>query len=746
MNVYKMRILLLWCFVFSILACSKDKVEGLSDGSGDETSTLSFVLKTDYSLNEVALTRAGSVPPDAAFKIRIENTRAEVLRTWDYESLPSLIKVVPGSYKLVAWYGNDSILPAFESPYYYGELKITLKEGDNLDTIVKSTNAAVKVAVKFDESFGYEYDDYWVDIKTVGDSLSFAKDEKREAFFKPGKLRMRFVLKPKGKTEYLQFYPDPIASVKAKEFYNMTLKAQTKNGALSGITIATDSSTIEIPVNVELPPFYLPKAAPKVTPQGFASGDVIETTEGISKPATVMVASSAGLTEFKIKTVSDTLIARGWPKEIDLMKATAEQRALLKKSGLDWSKEIDTKDTIKTTVWVKFDNVVQLLTTAPGQTSASAFEIDVKDRFNQVGNSECKFGVNVAPPVFEFVNAPGEGNVFAKKVIYDVKYVSDIRTPIVECQQASGNWTPLETNLTEQEAAIYECTGKGLVPMQNYAFRVRLGGHVLNAGQYTTEAILQVPNAGMEDWYNEKVYEKKTLGIGIAIYNYYPYKSGETSMWWSTRNAMTTFQRSGTSYYYTSFPAAKEVSPGYSGSKAAEISTVGYGIDNWWTSASSATYPAQYVTAGMLFIGDYNYTREANDKRGPEGKEAFGRSFNTRPDKLSFWYKFKPYNSEAFAAYIVLENRDAGVVEIGRGELSSEYTNKSQSSFVNATVNIKYSRKDLRATHMYIVFLSSTAEVPTTDRIQGSTGAFGGNANSRYIGNVLTVDDIELEY
>lgn len=746
MNVNKMRILLLWCLAFFVLACNKDKVEGFSDGSGEETSTLSFVLKTDYSLNEVALTRAGVVPPDADFKVRIENTRAEVLKTWDYESVPSLIKVVPGSYKLVAWYGNDSILPAFESPYYYGELKVTLKEGDNLDTIVKSTNAAVKVAVKFDESFGFEYDDYWVDIKTIGDSLSFAKDEKREAFFKPGKLRMRFVLKPKGKNEYLQFYPDPIASVKAKEFYNMTLKAQTKNGALSGISITTDSSTIDIPVNVELPPFYLPKVPPVVSLKGFASGDVIETTEGISKPATVMIASSAGLTELKIKTISDTLIARGWPGEIDLMKASAEQRELLKKSGLDWSKEIDTKDTIKTTVWVKFDNVVQLLTTAPGQIASSAFEIDVKDRFDQVGSSECKFNVNVAPPVFEFVNAPGEGNVFAKKVIYDVKYESEVRTPVVECQQRGGNWTILETNLAEKGAAAYECTAKGLVPMQNYTFRVRLGGHVLDAGEYTTEAVLQVPNAGMEDWYNEKVYEKKTLGIGIAIYSYYPYKSGETSTWWSTRNAMTTFQRSGTSYYYTSFPATREVSPGYTGSKAAEISTVGYGIDNWWPGTSGATYPAQYVTAGMLFIGDYNYTREANDKRGNEGIEIFGRPFNTRPDKLSFWYKFKSYNSEAFAAYIVLENRDAGVVEVGRGELSSDYTNKSNDSFVKATVDIKYSRKDLKATHMYIVFLSSTAEIPTTDKIQGSTGTFGGFADSRYIGNVLTVDDVELVY
>lgn len=746
MKSRKIKFLFLAYLTLFILGCHKDKVDSIIDGE-DETSAVSFRLQTDETLTVVPLTRSGgNTPVDNDFLVRIENTRGEMLKTWKYAELPSLIKVVPGSYKLVASYGTDSILPAFEKPYYYGETKITLKEGDNLDTLVYCSIGAVKVAVEFDKSFGYEYQDYWVDIKTVGDSLSFAKDESRVAYFKPGNLRMRFVLKPVGSDTYYQFYPPAVGAVKAKEFYKMKLKANTDKGDLKSITITTDSSTIDIPVDVELPPFYLPKPAPKVTPQGFVSGETIETTEGLSKPATVMVASSAGLTELKIKTVSDTLIARGWPEEIDLMQATPEQIALLKANGLEWSKELNTKDTIKTTVWVKFDHVVRLLNTAPGQTSRSAFEVVAKDRFGQPGDAECKLNVDVAPPVFEFASAPGVGNVYARKAVYHIKYESEVRTPVVEYRVTDGEWKTAPTTITLLSGNDYDCTGTGLAPKVNYSFRVRLGEHILEAGSYLTEAELQVPNAGMEDWYNEKVYEKKTTWVGIPIYNYYPYNQGESSAWWSTRNAMTTFQRSGTSYYYTSFPATREVTPGHSGNKAAEISTVGYGIDNWWTSASSATDPAQYVTAGMLFIGDYSYTPKANNDRGEEGKEIFGRSFEVRPDKLSFWYKFKPYNSESFKACIVLENRDNGTVEVGRGELSSEYTGKAQNEYAKATVNITYTHKYLKATHIYIVFLSSTAETPTADRIQGSKNAFSGNSDSRYIGNVLTVDDIELIY
>lgn len=745
MKLRKFKFVFLACLTLFFLGCHKDKVDNLIDGA-DETCAVSLTVQTDETLTIVPLTRSGGVPGEKDFSVRIENTRGEILKNWEYTKLPNLIKVVPGSYKLVAYYGTDSILPAFEKPYYYGETKITLKEGDSLDTLVNCSMGAVKVAVDFDKSFGYEYEDYWVDIKTVGDSLSFAKDESREAYFKPGNLRMRFVLKPIGSDTYYQFYPQAVGAVKAKAFYKMKLKANTDKGDLKSITITTDSSTIDIPVDVELPPFYLPKPAPKVTPQGFVSGETIKTTEGVSKPATVMVASSAGLTELKIKTVSDTLIARGWPEEIDLMRATSEQIALLKANGLDWSNDLNTKDTIKTTVWVKFDNVVQLLNTAPGQTGHSAFELVAKDRFGQLGEAECKLNVEVAPPVFEFASAPGIGNVYARKAIYHVKYKSEVRTPVVEYKTADGEWKTASTSLTLLSGNDYDCTGTGLTPEENYSFRIRLGGHVLEAGSYLTEAELQVPNAGMEDWYNEKVYEKKNLGIGIAIYNYYPYNQGESSIWWSTRNAMTTFQRSGTSYYYTSFPATREVTPGHSGNKAAEISTVGYGIDNWWPSASSATYPAQYVTPGMLFIGDYSYSPKADNNRGDVGTEIFGRSFEVRPDKLSFWYKFKPYNSESFKAYIVIENRDNETIEIGRGELPSEYTGKAQSEFTKATVNITYSNKYLKATHIYIVFLSSAAGSPTTDRIQGSIGVFKGYADSRYIGNVLTVDDIELIY
>lgn len=730
MNLSKMKIVFLSCLAFFILACSKGKIDDFSEG--EETSAVSFALKTDYTLDEVVFTRSVSVPTEEEFKVRIENTRAEVLKEWEYGNLPSLIKVVPGSYKLVGWFGSDTILPAFDRPYYYGETKITLKEGDVLDTIIPVKVAAAKVAITFDESFGYDYDDYFVDIKTVGDSLHFLKNEKREGYFKPGKLRMRFGLKPKGSDIYYQFYPEAIAHVKAKEFYKMTLKAQTKNGALSGIAIETDSSTIDIPVEVDLPPYFLPKKAPVVT---FTADDMdagnILTTEGVSKKAIVMITSAAGLTELKIKTTSDTLLARGWPAEFDLMKATAEQKSLLKANGLDWSEDIDKNDTIRAAVWVNFNHVIKLLNTAPGQTSISTFEILSKDRLNQNGN-DCKFSVKIAPPIFEFVNTPGSGNVWAKRVLYDIKYVSETRTPVVECAGADGIWTPIETVLTSTGTEFYECLGKGLNSATNYTFRIRLGGHILEAGNYTTEEARQIPNSNFVDWYSyERSYKYALLTQKITVWC--PWKEGETDVWWATRNPATTSQKTGYTNSYCANNGTTSVT--IDGQKAVQIMTTAWG--GWNTSLVNGGGTKKNISAGLLFLGTYDYTTDDSDYLTSETITE-GKVFTSRPLSLRFKYMYAPIENESFKIRAVVQHRsdngtvtDLATAELIDGATVNGLTDKE------LIFNYKSEYRHLRATHICLLCTSSTAESPATTN--SGTGTL-------HYGSKLTLSNLSLEY
>ena len=137
----------------------------------------------------------------------------------------------------------------------------------------------------------------------------------------------------------------------------------------------------------------------------------------------------------------------------------------------------------------------------------------------------------------------------------------------------------------------------------------------------------------------------------------------------------------------------------------------------------------------MLFIGEYDKINNT---------ELFGKEFHSRPDAFEFYYKFAPVKNESFKAYIVVENREGDSrTELGRGEILS---NVEVKEFSKQTVKVTYSNITKIPTHMYIVFMSSSADSPSVNSVTGSMGAFSGYADSRYVGSVLTVDDVNLIY
>ena len=155
----------------------------------------------------------------------------------------------------------------------------------------------------------------------------------------------------------------------------------------------------------------------------------------------------------------------------------------------------------------------------------------------------------------------------------------------------------------------------------------------------------------------------------------------------------------------------------------------------WWDRFPAGMAP---MLIGMLFLGSHSAT-----SNGVETID-YGHDFNVRPNAFEFYYKFKSLNSESFEAYIVVENRENGTVtQLGSGRIMS---NQDQASFAPVRVNVHYTNTSLMATHMYIVFRSSTADNPSVEGVQGSLGAFDGYSDSRYVGNVLTIDNVRLIY
>lgn len=280
----------------------------------------------------------------------------------------------------------------------------------------------------------------------------------------------------------------------------------------------------------------------------------------------------------------------------------------------------------------------------------------------------------------------------------------------------------------------------GLTPGKKYYIKGTDNNELsnsLNTLTFTTEAALQPENGDMNDWSKDDGWQKSAVYVN-TIYNYFPWSTATDNAYWATRNMLTTNKEHGNSSMWYNYYAGTYNVAGMNGTNAAEICTVGYakGGANTFISGGGICYAK---SAGYLFMGSYTY-----DVASDTETFSYGRPFTSRPASLTFMYKFTSVNSESFKAYVVVEHRNGSqVTELGRAELIS---NEDKSAFTKATLNINYTNKKLKATHAYVVFISSTAESPTVKAVRGSKNALQGYIDSRYIGNILDVDDIEFVY
>lgn len=405
----------------------------------------------------------------------------------------------------------------------------------------------------------------------------------------------------------------------------------------------------------------------------------------------------------------------------------------------DWGISVESGN--DATATLKFPKVFSSRLEAPMEGEKTfTYKLDLADKKGRSFPTLTKT-LTVKAPVFELTPSANGGDAFACRAFLRAKVSDGTHPDNLKFQWrkvGNGSWNNCK-NHTYQTDEICDTLENLTSGGQQYEIRAiyrEKEKRVTEPIVITTENVVELEDGSFENWHKKEVYKNTTWSVGttgLGIDQWWPYNEGGSS-WWTTRNALTTSQRSGVSCYYTSYSGTIPVDNGYEG-KAAEISTLGWKEGNTFTElgGKSGTH-----SAGMLFLGSHSAT-----SNGVETID-YGHEFNVRPNAFEFYYKFKSLNSESFEAYIVVENRENGtVMQLGSGRIMS---NQDQASFVPVRVNVHYTNTSLKATHMYIVFRSSTAEDPSVEGVQGSLGALNGYSDSRYVGNVLTIDNVRLIY
>ena len=253
---------------------------------------------------------------------------------------------------------------------------------------------------------------------------------------------------------------------------------------------------------------------------------------------------------------------------------------------------------------------------------------------------------------------------------------------------------------------------------------------------FTTEEVFQIPDGGFDkEWtkdvidavdYSFKLFTLKIGLVGQNIDKWYPYdKDDKENLFWSTSNTVTTDVPTdhGTAYYIQ-----------YSGvqrkNSSVEISTIGWGYgstySNWFNS-----WKAKKITPGELFAASYE-----------NGEIVEGHPISSRPSKMSFDYQYSPLDADKFIVSVSLEDINGNPINndsrVEIGNTSGTYIFDFSSYMNDPAVNTK------KAARIKIRFKSGTKT--TVNHINGSVGETEGNSDSRFVGSVLTIDNVKLIY
>ena len=703
-----------------MVGCQEEEKWGIGDKTG-------FLVSLDDVSVEVT-TRAAS--EDFNLVVTKEGITEPVKETTLTAGSSTFVEVSEGIYDIKAT-SKKEIKGVAWDPYYVAdttEVEITDKDTPKTIPLTAKYGCAL-VSVTFPEGLNEIFKEYHVTVAANSSSLKLTSS-KNQAYVEPGtKVSLSFGgTKLNGdKVENKPLKHDDLPKTfDAADYYKITL--------MMGDGLTMDISKVEektVDITEEIPLDWLPK--PKVEAEGF-TGNTLTFVETELKPAKLNLNLSHALQDIKFKfNFEDEQFAES-------LQADKEYSLSTDKAAIESALGITLPEVGAETGSLDFSPLVAKLQTNAGTTTNNTVEIDVKA--NNRWSSEVKEG-DKAPNLKytftcnkpEFSVAVQEGNVWTKTFTIDEPTVT------------AGNAEVLKGKLVYQyrekganDDAWQKCSN-GLEQVfstqpNKKEYEVRAfyrEGIVSEVVDVELESPEQLPNSGMEDWWIEtkKIpqswpFEDKTY------YTFHPYAEGAgSSSWWDTNNDKAQGGTVALGIWYEGCFAScvSYTTDVHEGSKAALIYLSGCG-DGY--ANTSVTYVGGAMV-GSLFIGTYN------------SGIVQGHSFESRPSSLSFWYKYKPYNSDAFKVVVSLKNGDK---EIATGTYEPTAYSAEDNVYKQATVNFNYTDNSLKATTICVQFLASNkTSLSEGDFEKGTTINYPVIGNwTVHMGSVLKIDDLNLNY
>lgn len=647
------------------------------------------------------------------------------------------VLVKEGTYNLTATYGDNPVI-ALDAPYYMGTLENQqVVTGQETPVNISCAVANALLSVNYnEESLKKAYEDYSVTVSVDGQSVEIDSTGVKSAYFKAGSfVQLVFHGHLAGTGQEVSYdieEPEgaPFSNIPAKRHVKITLG--TDGTTSSGVGISVEKVEVsKVSVTETLPLEFLPK--PKLESKGFVNNE-LSFAETEKKPAVINLKLSSPLQDIKLKFNStDAKFAGLVEKEYLLSNADD-------KSAVEAALGITLPEIGATTGSLDFTSLIPQLMTDAGNTVSSTISVDVKANNRWASEDQAAnrvYTLKCNKP--EFSIAVDERNCWSREFTIDEVNVTAgdpeaIKKNLVYQYYDGANWIDCATR--ESVKGRIQQFAQRAEDISNKVYKVRAlyRGVIASAeAEATLETPMQLPNSGMEEW---SIETKKKSGTwpfkDKTYYTFHPYTEGNaSSCWWDTNNDKAQGGTYALGIWYKGCFAScvSYTEDAHNGSKAAlmYLSGCGDGAAN-----TSGTYVGGAMV-GSLFIGSYN------------SGIVQGHVFEARPMSMSFWYKYKPHNSDAFKVVVSLKNGDK---EIATGVYEPASYSVEDNEYKQATVNFDYIEPSEKATTICVQFLASNkTDLSENDFDLGTTITYPVIGDwTVHMGSILKIDDISLVY
>lgn len=734
--------------------------------------------------------------------LTLTSADGKLSETFTVSTFPTERNFAVGKYTLTASYG-DIDDEGFEKPAVYGSAELSVLEGKATQVDLTAVPSKAMVGIKYDESALNYFTELKASLHSAGGkTIEYATDETRYAYLKPGEVTVDVTFtKPNGKGGTLEVAK---FTAEAQHRYTLGVALGGSGAGDAGITIQFDETLALDDVTVDISDEVLSVPAPELTLSGVGADNKLQIVAGspLAEPLRVDIKALGGIKSAVLTTTgTDLNLPAGWPAEIDLATASADQQKTLTDLGF---KNIGIFNNPGKLAAFDLSGVVAHLPATAESASPVTFALKVTDKNGKVASEEpLTFSVKVDKLALTLASPEGYAYAGEETVDVLVSYngTADLRDILtVKYLASTGTMKPTTIADVQPQSRASQTYVVSVVVPGDAQLPITLQA---TAGDITTDEV-EIPQApapvvavnandvfATSAWavVSSDSYDvtAKTIEIQIAKGNENFVKAtgeqngaefhitgGLTPDTEYRLRAKVGALLSNTVTFTTE--AAAQIPGSDMNSWNTEQLTAGLFNANKWTKYIPASpwatlndYTLSKINGACIRSGAES-TQSTDDSHAGKaavvrtvgwdtattfndcgqhtagelylgsysnGAANYGIPFTSRPSELKFWCKFSQFK-DGESGVAEVEVLDANGKVIASGNLKPNNTDYQQLS-----INLTYERGAKKAATLRVKFKSNAKEGLNKDDVQSYNG---GNTSIRPVGSQFYIDDIELVY